>query len=186
MTGMDPGISAALIGFGGAVVGGCFAFGGTWLQQRQQARTVKQQRAATLHDAAFESAASALFAAKDLFRRRRFGAVVPDWEHLLNAELDRLRLSSFSFATDELRSRLEEVADMLTDWEFLVPEQFNDPQRFIAVRDLIDETSRALRSYWQGGQIPERSVDYRAAYALWEDHQSAREHHEQNDREELV
>ncbi|WAU78520.1 hypothetical protein O1Q96_01450 (plasmid) [Streptomyces sp. Qhu-G9] len=183
---MDPGISSALIGFGGTIAGAFAAFGGVWFQQHRQAKAMEIQRAAILHDAAFESAANALFAVKDLIRRKRFRAVEPGWEHLLNTELDRLRLATFSFASTEFRSRLEEVVDMLTDWKHLTPEQFDDPQRFVVVRNVIDEASRVLGAYWRGEKIPARSVDYTSALSHLSDHVAEREQHEQTDRQGIV
>ncbi|MET9510773.1 hypothetical protein ABZX62_20325 [Streptomyces flavidovirens] len=177
---MDPNVASGLIGFGGAVVGAGAAIFGTWIQQRHQAHLAKEERDTARQDAAFDTAVQAVFAAKDLFRRRQSGIAEDDWKHQLSGELDRLRLATLSLSSAEVRRRLVQVAEMLMYWERLVPFGAGTSEKYRAVREVIDDTLDALGEYRRTGTIPMRSGEFSEALgwldewvAQWEDEEGS-------------
>ncbi|MFD5425220.1 hypothetical protein [Streptomyces sp. NPDC127084] len=166
MSGMEAEVLAGIIGAGAGTVA---ALLGGWLQQRHQTKLAREEREAARQDAAFDTAAAAVFAFQDLFRRRRRGGTEEDWEHQLHGQVDRLRLAALTLNETKLRERLEEAADLIVNWQLLVPNGLDEPHEIRAALQVADHVRDVLGQYRRTGKVPEPSKGYAEAKGWMEE-----------------
>lgn len=181
---MDPNVVSGLIGFGGAVVGGAAALGGTLLQQKHATKMAREERETNRQDAAFDAAVRAVFDAQSIFRSRWGGrGASEDWDDRLRVEVSRLRLATLSIQHADLRKLLEQVALMLTYWENTAPQGADYGEMYRTIERVTQHAQEALGEYRRGGKIPERSADYKNAWLELDAWITEMESWEQHERE---
>jgi hypothetical protein len=136
---------------------------GSWIQRRHEQAQAEAAREATRHDAAYQDAVDAVLKIKGLFRRKWRDATDDDWEHALYAELDRLRLSALSFASPDLRKRLEDGAETLRAWHAVTHMRPHRSERPRLVTGTVEHLLTVLGDYGRGDPIPGPTDEYTEA-----------------------